>query len=129
MIVGIFSCMPPSFNSGSKYSTACSIVFALEISCGRKYFCLSNNTPTSLIAGISKPSRISPGFVPLESSFFTTSTIPSLFPFKTASNTGFFLIFPSASPTAAFFSFGWFSPFPAVFAAFAIAASFKGSIR
>ena len=27
-------------------------LLAEEISCGRKYFCLSNSTPTSLIAGI-----------------------------------------------------------------------------
>ena len=63
------------------------MVFALPISCGRKYFFWLKSSPTSLIAGIRLLLIISSGFAPSESIFFTSSIILPLFPFKTAWNT------------------------------------------
>ena len=65
------------------------IVSALAISCGRKYFPLSNSSPTSLIAGSSCPCKTPQwgNCQPPALFFFVKSSAILRFPFSTASRT------------------------------------------
>ena len=77
---GIFSEVCSCKSSGSKIPMHSFIVSALAISCGRKYFPLSNSSPTSLIAGSSCPCKSSCGELPASSAFFVKSSAILRFP-------------------------------------------------
>ena len=93
------------------YSMDAFMASALAISWGRKYFPLSNSSPTSFMAGRSVSSRIIFASIPCASAFLVSSTMLSRLPFRTSARS------LSAGVRAAVSFTGWFMRMPVSFRA------------